>query len=851
MINNIELTLNKIFFIVCFTLIIFSLNVNSQTYKISGKVIDNNTHEPLAFVNVVYGEKNLGTSTNIDGNFTFQTSKNDVNLVFSYLGYSTKYLKINATNQTEILKIELIPSSLNLNEITIVAGKNPAHRIINAVVENREKNNPESLNSFSYISYNKMYFTVDPKMHEASYDSIKITPRTLPKFLKYKAKTDSLQADTNKTKSIEAFFSKNHIFMTETVSERKFLYPDKNQEKVIASRSSGLKQPYFLLLATQLQSFSFYTDIVEVGSKKYLSPVAKNATKKYFFQLEDTIFTENRDSVFVISYRPLKNSLFDGLKGVLQINSNGYALQSVIAEPLQNTDGLGIKIQQKYEFIKNNHWFPVQLNTDLKFSGLQVSDHPDTLLLNDSLAVIRNINLPLLGVGKSYIDMIEINPYLTSKQFNSIQLEITKDAAKKDSSFWNIYRSELLSKKEIETYKIIDSLGEAEHLDAKLKTLERLTKGYIQWGFINFNLAKMLSYNHYEGLRPCLDIITNEKIVKWISIGGYGAYGTKDKDFKYGGRIKIGNTLQNETQFVTSFSHDVSEVGTMSMIDYNTITSTEIYRQILVNKMYNYDEFKTSFTFRWLQYFKTECFGRIVYNNLPNNYSFNNFSDTIKNVFITNEVGTKFKFSYKEKFMKTFFGKYSLGSKYPTLFFNVTKGIKQINGNFDYLKFESKINANFDFKLLGKANIQLSAGLINKTLPLNLLYTGYSNYSEFSIDASNTFATMRMNEFYSDKFASLFFTYDFGKLLFKAGKFQPGISICQNIGFGNMQNKETNLGFNFNTMEKGYYETGIIFSNIIHQSIAGYGLAVYYRYGSYGFTNTRNNFAIKLSFKIN
>jgi len=839
------------FFLLVIFFLIYTINANSQSYKISGKVIDNNTHEPLAFVNVIYGDKNLGTSTNIDGYFTFQTSKDEVKLIFSYLGYSTKTLTINTIKQTELLKVVLVTTSLNLNEVTIVAGENPAHRIINKVIENRENNNPESLSSFSYVSYNKMYFTVDPKMLDANYDTIKITAKTLPKYLKYREKTDSSHIDTNKSKSLEAFFSKQHIFLTETVSERKFLYPDKNQEKVIASRSSGLKQPYFLLLATQLQSFSFYSDIVEVGSKKYLSPVAKNATKKYFFQIEDTIFNERNDTVFVISYRPLKGTLFDGLKGVISINSNGYALQSVIAEPVQNSEGLGIKIQQKYEFIQNTHWFPVQLNTDIKFSGLQISEYPDTLLLNDSLAVLRKRTLPLIGVGKSYIDMIEINPYLTAKQFNSIQLEITKDAAKKDSTFWNTYRSEQLNNIEKETYKVIDSLGEAEHLDAKLKVFERLTKGYIQWGILNFDLVRMLSYNHFEGLRPCLDISSNEKVIKWFSLGGYTAIGVKDKDLKYGGRIKIGNNVQNETQFTGAYSHDVSEVGAYSMLDYHSITSSEMYRQLLVNRMYKFDEYKASFTFRFLQYFKTECFGRIVDFSFPDNYSFVDYSDTLKTIFSVNEFGAKLKFSYKEKFMKTFFGKYSLGSNYPTLFFNVTRGVKSNYGNFNYWKYETKINANFDLKLMGKVIVQLSAGLVNKILPLNLLYTGYGNYSGFSIDASNTFATMRMNEFYSDKFVSLFFTYDFGKLLFKAGKFRPGISVCQNVGFGNLNKIENHFGYSFKTLEKGYYETGIVFSNITRQSIAGCGIAIYYRYGLYSFTRTRDNFAIKLSFKIN
>jgi len=825
----------------------------AQTHKITGKVTDAGTHEPLAFVNVIYGNKNLGTSTNIDGYFSFQTSKEKINMVFSYVGYSTKIITLNTAEQKDLLKVELKSTTLNLSEVIVIAGENPAHRIINAVVKNRELNNPEKLSSFSYISYNKMYFTVDLKMRNASFDTIKVTPKTLSKFKKYKTieANDTLITDSANSKRVEVFFAKQHLFLTETVSKRKFMYPDKNQEIVIASRSSGLKQPYFILLATQLQSFSFYTDLVEVGSKKYLSPVSKTAVKKYFYHIEDTIFTETNDTVFVISFRPSKGTLFDGLKGVLQINSNRYALQSVIAEPYKNTGGFDVKIQQKYDFIQNTQWFPVQLNTDLKFSGLQVSDHPDTLLVNDSMAVIRNRVLPLLGVGKSYIDSIEIYPYLTPKQFNNIQLEIAKNAAKHDSVFWTKYRPETLSNKDAETYRVIDSLGQAEHLDSKLQVIEKLTKGYISWNFINIDFTKILAYNHYEGLRLCMDIMTNEKILSWLFAGGYVAYGINDKNFKYGYRLKLSPDEQSETQFVSSYSYDVNEVGTYSMLDYHSLTSTEIYRRILVNRMDKFDEYKATFTFRWLRYLKTESFGRIADFTTSPDYLYNKLPDSLNYQFITSEIGVKLKYSYKEKFMKTFLGKYSFGSKYPILFFNVTHGFKSTQGNFDYWKYEAKLNAGFDLKLAGKTSLQLSGGYTDKSLPLTLLYSGYSNYAKFSIDAANTFATMRMNEFYSDKFISLFFTHDFGKLLFKAGKFRPGISICQNIGFGTLSHPENHQGYLFNTMEKGYYETGIVFSNLIHQSIVGYGIAIYYRYGPYGFVKWCDNFAVKLSFKFN
>ena len=60
-----------------------------------------------------------------------------------------------------------------------------------------------------------------------------------------------------------------HLFLLESISERKFLYPDKNNEKILASRTSGFNTPSFTLLATQLQSFSFYEDFLLIENSKY------------------------------------------------------------------------------------------------------------------------------------------------------------------------------------------------------------------------------------------------------------------------------------------------------------------------------------------------------------------------------------------------------------------------------------------------------------------------------------------------------------------------------------------------------------------------------------------------------
>ncbi len=64
---------------------------------------------------------------------------------------------------------------------------------------------------------------------------------------------DSLpMMDTISVDSIDAetrdFFEDHHLFMMESVSERKFMAPDHNSEKVIATKIAGLKDPILLFL---------------------------------------------------------------------------------------------------------------------------------------------------------------------------------------------------------------------------------------------------------------------------------------------------------------------------------------------------------------------------------------------------------------------------------------------------------------------------------------------------------------------------------------------------------------------------------------------------------------------------
>ncbi|PLX08207.1 MAG: hypothetical protein C0596_07910 [Marinilabiliales bacterium] len=175
--------------------------------------------------------------------------------------------------------------------------------------------------------------------------------------------------------------------------------------------------------------------------KKYLSPISKGSTKKYFFIIEDTMYNEAADTIFIISYRPLKGKNFEGLQGVLHINSNGYAIQNVSAKPYEQTGAFNINIQQKYELIDSVQWFPVQLNTDLVMNMLQVSED-EAMMTNGE---VNENYLPLIGVGKSYLSDISLNPDYKRRDFTQIDIEVSDGAEKKDSVFWNTYRKDPLS----------------------------------------------------------------------------------------------------------------------------------------------------------------------------------------------------------------------------------------------------------------------------------------------------------------------------------------------------------------------------------------------------------------------
>lgn len=110
----------------------------------SGKVIDAKTRKPMPFVSVT--DRNVGTVTNVEGEFVLKLKEEPKTVVFSCLGYKTRKMvpsEFKADGKNTIL---MTPSSVMLSEI-IVQGAD-AKEVVMKAIEKIDVNYPRLPNLF-------------------------------------------------------------------------------------------------------------------------------------------------------------------------------------------------------------------------------------------------------------------------------------------------------------------------------------------------------------------------------------------------------------------------------------------------------------------------------------------------------------------------------------------------------------------------------------------------------------------------------------------------------------------------------------------------------------------------------
>lgn len=807
--------------------IVCAFPVYSQ-WSMSARVVDSDSKRPVPFANVAAYQSGLiaGVSTDLDGFFTLKSALKPDSVVISCVGYERQtFMHYN------LQLIQLQYKETRFSEILILPGENPALRIIRNAVNNRERNDVEHNQVFSYDAYTLFNADIEPL------DSTK-----------FSGELDSV------TLSRMAYFKNKQAFVSETFS--RFHYkPKKNRKEVIvASKTSGMTNPFFSLFANQIQPFSAYSNPIELFSIEYLNPLTSSGMKGYFYILQDTTFIQN-DTIFIVDFRPKPKSTFSGAHGTVYINASDWSINKMIFN-FPNPFGIALGEENEKSTLKSgkeigkenfatiivryekfeNHWAPLEVRTIYPLGELQA-------------------NMPINIYNTSYFSNYKFGDAAENVKTLGAPVRLTDDASMVDEETWRIIRGQNNSARIDSTYAFMDSIKRTGQLDRLTALMLAATEGKIKIKWFDLDINKTLAINDFEGLRLGLGLETNERLLKFMRVGGFFGYGFRDKVWKYGGHTRFILLPLTQLQAKVAYQFDVSPTGMPHFEDpTGRIDQGELIRNAYIRQM-DYVE-ALSFDLSSYLYKSTHLKLSTASKNVRSGYDYffdfpeGEVSGTLFSLF---ETAAEFQWRIKDKYIQMGSSRMYLNEpRFPVIQMQWVKGWDNVwNGEYAYNRFAVRVSKQFRWMRFGQLSIR---GEYLKTLgdvPIQMLiYTPGIYYRKLGVGAMNVFETIRPNEFLNDELLTCFLRFNFNPWVLKKNVLEPVVSLRLNAGVGRLDNLYRHQMIDFSSMDRGFYEAGVVFDRLIDAGIGGYGFGIFYRMGAYRSITEWQNFAFKLTLSL-
>lgn len=804
--------MKKTFLGIVVLLPIFFLSINSlnaQDVLIKGRVLDSLTRKPVSFASVVSKSQDRGTTANVDGNFSFTIRKPGEELQVSSIGYKKRTVKaLDGFNE-----IYLGAGASSMETIVIKnrdAQDQFALGVIRKSIDNRKKNDPEELNSYSYNSYSK-----------GIVDTIK---------------SDGLKKVSGISSPQKNSDTGRYQFLVESVFEHKYKKPGLHSNRMTAQRVSGLSNPYIIGLVTQVQYFSFYADDFKVLGTSYQNPVSNKYFRSYIFSLIDSIRGNDGKLTYIISFRPRYKSVgLNLMRGQVHIHEGDYAVVNVEATAFYPSSTTSIAFKQNYE-IFDGHWFPKQLQTQL-------------MLLPDENDSINGAALKFHVT--SYLNEIKIDPEIKRSVFGSYAMTVDETSGTRSEEYWRQKREMPLDKSELRTYTYLDSIVKADtnirRMQMRADVLGYLVKGKWPVGNVNIDLGEIVKLNDYETVRLGLGLSTNERFSEKFKIGVSGGYGFRDNAWKYGAYFEYKPSRDADLSFGVSYRKDIALWGMSNLLLPGI--SARNYQYLLNDRADDVKKMEVYTRFRFLKTFDAVAFVNWQDRDFNHGYGYALPKDptaTFVSAGIV-ETGIRFNTRFKQGLLK--YGNFTwdaFSKDDPRLAFDFRAGRSADNADgISYVRMEVLYENFKPLGRIGKLKYNISGGYISGETPYSMLFNNLgTGRRRFDVFVPSTFQTMKPFEFTNTAYAALYTEFESGFIIQKRKKFGISVFIPNSIGIGSYKQELLHRNVVINPMDKVYAETGLGLKYRTRKRM--FGFAAMYRYGFYQAADFNDN----LSFRI-
>ena len=712
----------------------------AQRYSITGKVFDAESKEPLPFVPVLIKGTTTGSTTDFDGNYSISTTVVGDSIIATYMGYKSTTRKIKS-GETQEVNMPLTPEGVNLMEVTIKAGENPAHRIIRNVIARKPINDKQFLNAYQYESYNKVEFDLNRIPKE-------MRERKLFKPIKFVFdNVDS--ANSGEKPSLP-------IFIVESLSDLYYRTNPKLKKEIIkASKITGIENTSISsVMGDMYQNINVYDNSILVFGKQFTSPISDNGLFYYKYYLEDSLFIDNAWCYHIRfkSKRPQELCF----SGNMWIADSTWAIKRL---------EMSIPKDANINFINAANIIQEYTKTDSTW-----------MLSKDRLVIDFALNANKIGIyGRktSSYKNFTINKPKEAKFYDFANRVVVDDSASlRTNAFWDNNRHDSLSAREKKIYHMIDTIKSLPVYRTWVDLFTLFISGYKVVN--NFEIGpyfNLISYNRVEGPRFRFGGRTSLKFSKWYQLDGYVAYGTKDEKFKYSIGFKTFiNKKQNRSMVGMNYKSDYEILGQSQNGFSQDNLFASLFRTSPLTNLTRVDNVSAWFEKNWFDGLSSRVTlaGRTITPLLANAYRYykNDGSIATKENIHNTEVRLNVRFAYKEKYLNGEFKRIALGTKFPILQVNYSKSLQNaFKGEYDYQKLVINVNDRIRLNtLLGYTDYSLEVGKIFGVVPYPLMELHGGN--ETYVYDAFSYNMMKYYEFASDKYASVGLFHHFEGLFF-------------------------------------------------------------------------------------
>jgi hypothetical protein len=729
--------------------------------EIFGKVTDAVTKEPLPYVNVkLFGGVPRVTVTDPKGEYSLRSVEKVDSIVFSYLGYRTRSITVKRGGMQE-LNVTMGSDELKLVEITVKAGKKrkrvidtTANYVFYQVLKHKDENRVNNLTSYKYENYDKFEISL-------------LNPgRKFQNFFLFKPFAFAF-ANKDTTESGSMYIPG---VIKETLSDIYFRSKPvkKIREYVKAEKMTGVDNPtVYNLVHTEFKETDPYENLYYLARTFFSAPFAPIGLSTYYYYVTDTQKIDGRISYKFHFVGKTKEDL--ALKGYAWIDSATWGIKYIEFRPNEKAN---------LNFINE---YDAKIDFTLVDGKYWMKSRED---MNSVGSLFKKKNRLGMYVQKSTQKRnFVIGAELPDSVFSITDERFVLDSARlRTRAYWDTSRFTPLTPSQKQVYVISDTIKEVPAWKVYQWLGVFFTSAYADAGPIS--IGRVLNFgsrNNVEGWRVRFGFETRARFMKRgtpinnffrkFYYTGYGAYGFKDKDWKYLSLIRINLPTVNDrwNSLEAYYRYDIKIPGqdeSQTLLTFDNIVT--LISGKVFSKLMKVREFSVSHEKDWNKDFSTILgIDEKTYYDIP---GVSNFSHTENNIVspVSNFNVTEFlvnaRYSYKSLYTAGVFYRYFATTRYPVVQLRYIAGVGTIaRDNFNYHNLQLTLSQRL-FSAIGFTNYSFKAAKIFGRVPYTAAYLTQGNLG-ILLDKFN-YNLLREFEFVSDQYAQLWIEHHFNGFFF-------------------------------------------------------------------------------------